>query len=106
MRLDPPFTAISALAPSGAGADRLGARAAAVRRLASPDGARPAHYRLADAAGAAVDGGRHVVAVWHHAGVQGLAAMVAADDFRWVADWIFLGAAALTVLISFSYLER
>src|SRR2546428_8885114 len=32
--------------------------------------------------------------------------MIAADDFRWVADWIFLGAAALTVLISFSYLER
>jgi len=32
--------------------------------------------------------------------------MIAADDFRWVADWIFLGAAALTVLISFAYLER
>src|SRR2546426_351040 len=43
---------------------------------------------------------------WQRAGVQGLAAMIAADDFRWVADWIFLGAAALTVLISFSYLER
>ncbi len=43
---------------------------------------------------------------WHRAGVEGLAAMVAADDFRWVADWVFLGAAALTVLISFSYLER
>ena len=43
---------------------------------------------------------------WNRAGVQGLAAMIAADDFRWVADWVFLGAAALTVLISFSYLER
>jgi len=43
---------------------------------------------------------------WNRAGVQGLVAMVAADDFRWVADWIFLAAAALTVLISFAYLER
>src|SRR6266496_2518964 len=43
---------------------------------------------------------------WHRAGVEGLAAMVAVDDFRWVADWVFLGAAALTVLISFAYLER
>jgi NADH-quinone oxidoreductase subunit N len=43
---------------------------------------------------------------WNRAGVEGLAVMIAADDFRWVADWVFLGAAALTVLISFSYLER
>ena len=43
---------------------------------------------------------------WSHAEIEGLAAMIAADDFRWVADWLFLGAAALTVLISFSYLER
>ena len=43
---------------------------------------------------------------WNRAAVQGLVGMVAADDFRWVADWIFLGAAALTVLISFAYLER
>jgi len=43
---------------------------------------------------------------WNRAGVQGVATMIAADDFRWVADWIFLGAAALTVLISFAYLER
>src|ERR1041384_2208274 len=43
---------------------------------------------------------------WNRAGVQGVATMIAADDFRWVADWIFLGAAALTVLISFGYLER
>ena len=43
---------------------------------------------------------------WNRAGVQGVVTMIAADDFRWVADWIFLGAAALTVLISFAYLER
>jgi NADH-quinone oxidoreductase subunit N len=43
---------------------------------------------------------------WNHAGIEGLAAMVAADDFRWVADWVFLGAATLTVLISSFYLER
>jgi len=36
----------------------------------------------------------------------GVVTMIAADDFRWVADWVFLGAAALTVLISFAYLER
>jgi len=43
---------------------------------------------------------------WNRAGVQGFVTMIAADDFRWVADWVFLGAAALTVLISFAYLER
>ncbi len=45
---------------------------------------------------------------WNRAAVQGggLVTMIAADDFRWVADWVFLGAAALTVLISFPYLER
>ena len=43
---------------------------------------------------------------WNRAGMQGVVTMVAADDFRWVADWVFLGAAALTVLISFAYLER
>jgi NADH-quinone oxidoreductase subunit N len=36
----------------------------------------------------------------------GSATMIAVDDFRWVTDWLFLGAAALTVLVSFSYLER
>src|SRR2546430_2664519 len=35
-----------------------------------------------------------------------LAAMLAVDDFRFVTDWLFLGAAALTVLLSFDYLER
>src|SRR5207249_3617659 len=45
---------------------------------------------------------------WNRAALRGpgLVAMVALDDFRWVADWVFLGAAALTVLISFAYLER
>src|SRR5881394_657855 len=37
---------------------------------------------------------------WNHTEIQGLAVMIAADDFRWVADWVFLGAAALTVLMS------
>src|SRR2546425_1270615 len=43
---------------------------------------------------------------WNRAGVHGVVSMIAADDFRWVADWVFVGAAALTVLISFTYLER
>lgn len=43
---------------------------------------------------------------WNRTSVAGIAGMVAADDFRWVTDWIFLGAGALTVLISFAYLER
>ena len=43
---------------------------------------------------------------WNAARAQGLAGMLAVDDFRWVADWLFLGAAAGTVLISFAYLER
>jgi NADH-quinone oxidoreductase subunit N len=43
---------------------------------------------------------------WNRTAVEGIASMVAADDFRWVTTWIFLGAAALTVLISFAYVER
>ena len=43
---------------------------------------------------------------WNRTGIEGIASMIAADDFRWVADWLFLAAAALTVLISFRYLER
>jgi NADH-quinone oxidoreductase subunit N len=43
---------------------------------------------------------------WNTARAQGLPGMVAVDDFRWVTDWLFLGAAGLTVLVSFSYLER
>src|SRR5207245_10540074 len=36
----------------------------------------------------------------------GIPAMIAVDDFRFVADWLFLGTTALTVLVSFDYLER
>jgi len=43
---------------------------------------------------------------WNRATVDGIAQMIAVDDFRFVVDWIFLGAAALTVLFSFQYLER
>ena len=43
---------------------------------------------------------------WNQTETEGLATMIAADDFRWVADWVFIGAAVLTVLISFAYLER
>src|SRR2546425_10289042 len=46
--------------------------------------------------------------LWWHAARAAPAplAMIAVDDFRFVADWLFLGAAALTVLLSFDYLER
>ena len=42
---------------------------------------------------------------WHaaRAAPTPLAAMIAVDDFRFVTDWLFLGAAALTVLLSFDY---
>jgi NADH-quinone oxidoreductase subunit N len=43
---------------------------------------------------------------WNGARAAGPTGMVAMDDFRWVTDWLFLGAAGLTVLVSFSYLER
>jgi len=43
---------------------------------------------------------------WNSTTAQGIVPMVAVDDFRYVADWVFLGAAALTVLFSFDYLER
>jgi len=43
---------------------------------------------------------------WHSAHATGMAAMIAVDDFRFVSDWIFLGAALLTVLFSMRYLER
>jgi NADH-quinone oxidoreductase subunit N len=36
----------------------------------------------------------------------GIPTMIAVDDFRFVTDWVFLGTAALTVLLSFAYLER
>ena len=43
---------------------------------------------------------------WNVASTEGLTGMVAVDDFRWVTDWLFVGGAGLTVLISFAYLER
>ena len=43
---------------------------------------------------------------WNSTTAEGIAQMIAVDDFRFVTDWIFLGAAALTVLFSFRYLER
>jgi NADH-quinone oxidoreductase subunit N len=43
---------------------------------------------------------------WNTARAEGLATMIAVDDFRFLTAWLFLGAAALTVLLSFDYLER
>lgn len=43
---------------------------------------------------------------WNAARSQDITPMVAVDDFRYVADWLFLGAAALTVFFSFDYLDR
>ncbi len=43
---------------------------------------------------------------WNTARAAGAPAMIAVDDFRFVVDWLFLGIAGLTVLVSFAYLER
>ena len=43
---------------------------------------------------------------WRRAGVDGLASMMAVDDYRFVTDMVFLGAAGVTVLVSPQYLER
>jgi NADH-quinone oxidoreductase subunit N len=43
---------------------------------------------------------------WNTARAAGAPAMIAVDDFRFVLDWLFLGSAGLTVLVSFDYLER
>jgi NADH-quinone oxidoreductase subunit N len=43
---------------------------------------------------------------WHRVGVEGLASMIAVDDYRFVTDMIFLGTAAVTVLVAPQYLER
>ena len=43
---------------------------------------------------------------WNSARPEGLSPMIAVDDFRFVTNGLFLGAAALTVLFSFDYLER
>ena len=43
---------------------------------------------------------------WNGARANGAPAMIAVDDFRLVVDWLLLGATALTVVLSFDYLER
>ena len=43
---------------------------------------------------------------WSGARPAGLATMIAVDGFRFVTDLLFLATAALTVLLSFDYLER
>src|SRR5581483_377360 len=43
---------------------------------------------------------------WQSARPSGIPAMIAVDDFRFVTDELFLGTGALTVLLSFDYLER
>jgi hypothetical protein len=43
---------------------------------------------------------------WHRVGVEGLPSMIAVDDYRFVTDMIFLGTAAVTVLVAPQYLER
>ena len=43
---------------------------------------------------------------WNSARAVGAPGMIALDDFRFAVDWLFLGIAALTVLVSFEYLER
>lgn len=43
---------------------------------------------------------------WHTARAAGAPGMIAVDDFRFVVDWLLLGIAGLTVLVSFDYLER
>lgn len=43
---------------------------------------------------------------WRTARTDGPSPMIAVDDFRFVTDWLFLGIAALTVLLSLEYLER
>jgi NADH-quinone oxidoreductase subunit N len=43
---------------------------------------------------------------WNSARPAGIPAMIAVDDFRFVADWLLLGTAALTIFVSFEYLDR
>jgi NADH-quinone oxidoreductase subunit N len=43
---------------------------------------------------------------WNVATGNGITPMIAVDDYRYVADWVILGAAAVTVLFSMDYLER
>src|SRR6266853_483169 len=57
-------------------------------------------------AGLAAAGGAAWWLWWHTARAIGVPAMIAVDDFRFVTDWLLLGTAGLTVLVSFDYLER
>src|SRR6266550_519856 len=57
-------------------------------------------------AGLAVAGAAAWWLWWHTARAIGAPAMIAVDDFRFVADGLLLGTAGLTVLVSFDYLER
>ena len=43
---------------------------------------------------------------WNSAAAIGFTPMIALDDFRFISDWLFLGAGAVTVLLSMRYLER
>lgn len=43
---------------------------------------------------------------WSRTRVEGLASMIAVDDYRFVMDMVFLGAAGVTVLVSPQYLKR
>ena len=43
---------------------------------------------------------------WRSATVTGFAPMIAVDDFRFISDALFLGAGAITVMLSMRYLER
>jgi NADH-quinone oxidoreductase subunit N len=43
---------------------------------------------------------------WRRTGVAGLSPMVAVDDYRFVTDLVFLGAAGVTTAVSLPYLER
>src|SRR5206468_9284835 len=101
-----PVSRAGARPAARAGADGMVARAAALRRLEAPDRPRPAHRRLADARRARVDRGGHVVAVVEPRQRAGTRRDGRGRRLPLVADWIFLAAAALTVLISFAYLER
>jgi NADH-quinone oxidoreductase subunit N len=69
----------------------------------------PADLRLAGWITLAAFLSTAVVVGWlwaSRAHTAGIATMIAVDDFRFVTDWVFLGTAALTVLLSFPYLER
>jgi len=57
-------------------------------------------------AGLAGRGRGGVVAVVAHGACDRAPAMIAVDDFASSPNWLLLGTAGLTVLVSFDYLER